>query len=85
MECKKCGECCKYVFTHLAGLSWDRKWVEGRDGQVVGDVVLLPCRCKWLKPDNTCEVQDNKPRYCKNFPSEMSSIVKALGCRYFEE
>jgi len=74
------------MILHDFDILYDKKWIEGRNGKVVGRWVLLPSRCKYLTPDNKCELHDkDKPFYCKLWPDKKFAYLEALGCRYFEE
>ena len=84
-KCKACGECCKWIITDLAAVAFDLKYIEGRNGVIRNGWVLFPSRCKWLTKNGKCEVQNQKPGYCKSFPSEIYTWLQALGCKYFEK
>lgn len=68
-------------------VGWDEKWIEGRNGRVVGEHIFVPSVCKWIKEDNTCELKDKKPDWCKAFPENVGNQdwLRAMGCRYFKE
>jgi hypothetical protein len=84
MRCKQCGECCKWIMIHMGSILYDEKWVEGRGGQRRGAYAVLPCRCKWLTPDNRCEIHgEQKPIWCK-FSPEPGPYLKSLDCKFFE-
>jgi Fe-S-cluster containining protein len=79
------GSCCKYIITGLDNVDFDLKYIEGRGGIIRNGWVLFPSRCKGLTKNGKCEIHDQKPRYCKSFPTEMSAWLLALGCKYFDE
>jgi len=85
-SCKCCGICCTVHSLHFSNVNYDAKWVEGRNGVIKGMDVFLPSRCKWLTKDNKCEVQDDKPEFCKLFPNNVGpqAWLMNMGCRYFE-
>lgn len=68
-------------------IDFDDKWLEGRDGFRAGMDVYIPSRCKWLKSDNTCEVENEKPIFCKNFPMRFGgpkAWLANMGCKFYE-
>ena len=85
-KCRGCGECCRWIVCDFVSVLCDRKWVEGRNGEVRGRFVLLPCRCQYLTPDNRCELHgEKKPFYCVSWPSKNEKYLEVIGCKYFYE
>ena len=79
-HCNGCGECCKNI--HLVH---DEKTVTTLDTfeamkrlhteyeafiPVAEDSDGLIFECSNLNPDNTCQVYDNRPDFCQNYPNE---------------
>ena len=84
--CKRCGVCCTVLVTHFPAIGFSDKWIEGRGGWRVGMDVFLPSKCKWLMKDNSCEIHNDKPEYCKNWPESMGpqAWLRNLGCKYYD-
>lgn len=85
-ECLKCGKCCRWVHTETAPeeqIDW--KLVDAR-GLILakrqdGDMsVFAQSICGKLGGDNTCLIQGDKPKVCKEFPANPDYVL--LGCGY---
>ena len=87
-ECKKCGECCKWVAVAVnQGAMVDEEWVWSHGGYLHENVVFLPCRCKMLTEDNLCLVHaDNMiPAVCKHTPTWEGRHMFPEKCKYWED
>lgn len=85
-KCKKCGKCCTVIAMPFDAIEFDDKWLEGRSGFRAGMDVFIPSVCKWLKPDNACELGDDRPIFCKNFPMRHGpqAWLANMGCKFYE-
>lgn len=86
-ECKKCGECCKYIAIILSPLIDDLLWAEAHDIIIKKDkkniVGFIPIRCKYLNDRNLCDIYENRPLPCKIFPKEEQLHLRPEKCRYY--
>jgi len=75
-ECKKCGECCKWMTFSIPGLARNaifRDYYTKHGCKVKGDVVLIPSRCQNLGEDNLCKIYPNRPSLCKAYKGKKES------------
>lgn len=82
--CKRCNaECCRWINipVQLTG-NEDLAWMNAR-GEIVQDgkftVWRIKTECKHLSPEGLCQIYDNRPESCKNFP------VEGVGCNTIRE
>lgn len=87
MPCAKCGECCKWVYI-LASIPKiiDSRYIEAHGIETQTNwpffVYMIPCRCKHLTTDNLCEIYENRPESCKQFPMGTDKLLIPEECKY---
>jgi len=88
-ECKKCGECCKWVYiSSLKTPEIDDEWCKGRGiiYDIKGAYIIfkIPLKCKYLTEDNLCSIHDHKPDVCNSFPEKTHRFLIPEECRYYD-
>jgi len=90
-ECKKCGKCCKYMysfdtyteqdFKFMQALfpSYKRFYIKGKDEQ--GNLIFA---CKYVSEDGLCTVYEKRLKMCKRYPAKSIRYPANLheGCGY---
>jgi len=84
--CKRCSICCRVMPLRMEQVGFDKKWVEGRGGIIVGTHIYIPSPCKWITEGNVCSIQDEKPEWCKKFPTQIGPQpwLINMGCKFFD-
>lgn len=81
MGCKKCGECCKWVYVGLTDKA-DLSLLDTLRGiEYVGDRILrIPVTCSMLDIEtNLCKDYEHRPEQCIIFPQ---GGLKPKECKY---
>ena len=94
LKCKICGKCCKALSINFELDADIKDFFEeiSRDeaekinplNAIFSDKSNKFYNCKKLV-DNKCSIHDNKPDFCKNYPSNDGRSLKSLGCGFFDE
>jgi hypothetical protein len=95
-SCNQCGKCCTNIylvhgdrtidnlplFEELKGGNPEYHYFEPIIDEQDGSLVF---RCSHLQPDNTCGIYENRPDFCRRYPSEQGLLMGgklAAGCGY---
>ena len=90
-ECKKCGKCCRYMysidtytekefkFMQFLFPSYRRFYIKGRDKD--GNLIFA---CKYVTDEGLCSVYEKRLPMCKKYPSKKIFYPAKLheGCGY---
>ena len=84
MPCKKCGECCKWIYISIDPTCIIDEIIPLRKGVEIieSNIIRIYAPCKYLE-NNLCYNYDNRPQACKDFPNEKSAIPKE--CKFEEK
>ena len=73
MDCKQCGECCKFIVLDITGMSDDeRLWLSyHKKCEIIGDKLIIRVACSHLVKKNRkyiCDIHntDKYPEMCKD-------------------
>lgn len=82
--CKKCGECCKWVYWCLPEPRELTTLEKFRGFTFLTDTIVgIPCACSRLdKETGLCKDYDNRPEECKVYPE---GGIKPKECKYEED
>jgi Fe-S-cluster containining protein len=93
--CNQCGKCCTNIYLVYGQQTIDsiEMFEEVRSNNPEYDYFLpvqeeeggVLFQCKQLQPDNTCGIYDQRPDFCRRYPSEHSLLMGgklAEGCGY---
>jgi Fe-S-cluster containining protein len=81
--CLLCGDCCRYL-SIIEPTPWSEKiaiYYETR-GCVVDreqEKVMIPLQCPHLRKDNICDIYEQRPEICREFPRRNSLIFEHCG------
>lgn len=66
-ECKRCGDCCKFIVVPVEkGINIETIGYLEAHGIAYGDgKLIIPARCKYLTHDNDCLIHDNPFLNCR--------------------
>src|SRR5574344_676807 len=92
--CKKCGKCCRYMysfdtyteqeFKFMQALfpSYKRFYIRGKDEE--GNFIFA---CKYVSDEGLCTVYDKRLPMCKKYPQRFIKFPAKLhvGCGYYVE
>lgn len=87
-ECNGCGFCCQaiaYVQLDFPNLVDDQEFLKVRGIFPDGTKrlhVIDPC--SKLLPDNKCEIYEDRPKTCRDFPTEPALIIDTPCSYWFE-
>lgn len=94
-SCNQCGRCCTNIYlVHNNETIKDKEEFErlqGLEKEYEGFTPLeadehgLRVACKHLLPDNRCEIYEERPSFCRKYPSETGILLGAelaTGCGY---
>jgi Fe-S-cluster containining protein len=94
-SCNQCGKCCKDIYLIHEDKTIDSLELfeelkpanpEYQHFVVVGETEHgLQFQCKHLSPENRCAIYENRPDFCRKYPSEKSILLGgslAKGCGY---
>lgn len=94
-SCNQCGKCCTNIYLVHNKLTIETREEfeklkaddpEFRYFEVADDTGHgLRFRCKHLQPDNSCAIYEDRPDFCRRYPSEYSLLSGgelAEGCGY---
>lgn len=90
-ECKKCGKCCRYMysldtyneqeFKFMQALfpRYKRFYIKGKD--IDGNLIFA---CKYISDEGLCTVYKDRLRMCKNYPNKFINYPAKLheGCGF---
>ena len=90
-ECKKCGKCCRYMysfdtytekefkFMQFLFPSYRRFYIKGKDDK--GNLIFA---CKYVTDEGICSVYEKRLPMCKKYPSKQIFYPAKLheGCGY---
>ena len=90
-ECRKCGQCCNYMYSidtytekefkimQFLYPKYKRFYIKGKDEE--GNLIFA---CKMVTPEGLCSDYKNRLRMCKNYPARRISYPGKLhqGCGY---
>ena len=90
-ECKKCGKCCRYMYSfdtysekefkimQFIFPSYKRFYIKGKDED--GNLIFA---CKYVTEDGLCSVYDKRLEMCKKYPARKIYYPGKLheGCGY---
>ncbi len=90
-ECKKCGKCCRYMYSvdkysptdfkimQFLFPAYRRFYIKGTDD--TGNLIFA---CKYVMDDGLCSVYDKRLKMCKNYPAKSIRFYGKLheGCGY---
>ena len=90
-ECKKCGKCCRYMysfdtytekefkFMQFLFPSYRRFYIKGKDNK--GNLIFA---CKYVTDEGLCSVYEKRLPMCKKYPSKKIFYPAKLheGCGY---
>ncbi len=90
-ECKKCGKCCRYMysfdtytekefkFMQFLFPSYRRFYIKGKDNK--GNLIFA---CKYVTDEGLCSVYEKRLPMCKKYPSKKIFYPAKLheGCRF---
>ena len=94
MDCrsnfKRCNaNCCRYLSYVLENDNEDMlRYIRMHEGVVLIEwmgkhIVCVPCKCKHLKKDGSCDIYDNRPDVCKGaYQKNKSSHIFFPNCIY---
>lgn len=91
-ECKKCGKCCRYMYSYDTYTEkefkimqflfppYKRFYIKGRDE--CGNLIFA---CKYVQEDGLCGVYDKRLRMCKKYPVPKLKQPLSLheGCGFY--
>jgi Fe-S-cluster containining protein len=84
VECLKCGLCCRVLFLVIAHPSPElleyyeaRKWSYDKTTKLLS----IPDICPHLV-DNKCDIYENRPEYCRNYPLKIKYVNVPKGCAF---
>jgi len=89
-KCVKCGNCCRET-NFIVGKPtedeiklWMLKGFRIRQLDNGDTLVTVIAPCKHLLPDNTCAIYENRPEYCKKWPTleDVPFIPASCGFHY---
>lgn len=90
-ECKKCGKCCRYMYSidqysptdfkimQLLFPAYRRFYIRGKDE--LGNLIFA---CKYVTEEGLCSVYKKRLKMCKNYPAKSIRFYGELheGCGY---
>ena len=90
-ECKKCGKCCRYMYSfdtytekefkimQFLYPPYKRFYIRGKDDD--GNLIFA---CKLVTPEGLCSDYKHRPRMCRKYPAKKISYPGKLhdGCGY---
>ena len=90
-ECKKCGKCCRYMysfdtytekefkFMQLLFPAYKRFYITGKDDE--GNFIFA---CKYVSKEGLCTVYNKRLKMCKNYPNKKIMYPAKLhdGCGF---
>ena len=88
-ECKRCGQCCKWIAVKSVGLSPENiEWLEARGAIFDGDYLIIEHWCPHLSYEGeiaSCDIhfKDNYPIVCRRYRGRGRYYIPQ-GCIYFD-
>lgn len=93
--CNMCGKCCTNIYLvhnkEVIKTAYEFEKLQALESEYQGftpvevDEHGLRVACKHLKADNSCEIYEERPSFCRKYPSEVGILLGAelaTGCGY---
>lgn len=82
-SCNRCTHCCTGIQVVMAGGQTMKEWALARGFEVLQEAgpyieTRIEIPCPHLK-DGLCDIHDNKPDVCKQFPEGMPEFLMSKG------